>query len=49
MFAIRGSGFGLYGYLPALVGCGRRVVLPERYRARFAERPELAPFANEVA
>jgi len=48
MFAIRGSGFGLYGYLPALVGCGQRVVLPERYRARFAERPELAPFANEV-
>lgn len=48
MFAIRGSGFGLYGYLPALVGCGQRVALPERYRARFAERPELAPFAGEI-
>ncbi len=48
MFAIRGAGFGLYGYLPALVGCGQRVVLPERYRARFDERPELAPYAGDV-
>jgi predicted dehydrogenase len=30
---ILGGGFGLYGYLPALVvGLGRRVVLPMRYR-----------------
>lgn len=47
-FAVRGAGFGLYGYLPALVGCGQRVVLPERYRARFAERPELAPYADKI-
>lgn len=49
MIAILGSGFGLYGYLPALVGgCGQRVVLSERYRARFCERPELARFAGDV-
>ncbi len=49
MIAILGSGFGLYGYLPALVGgCGQRVVLPESYRARFCERPELARFAGSV-
>jgi predicted dehydrogenase len=49
MFAILGAGFGLYGYLPALVGgCEQRVVLPERYRARFSERSELARFAVEV-
>ncbi len=48
MFAILGSGFGLYGYLPALINLGERVVLPERYRDRFNSRPELAPFASQV-
>jgi predicted dehydrogenase len=49
MFAILGSGFGLYGYLPALVGrCKQSVVLPERYRTRFGERSELADFAINV-
>ena len=49
MIAILGSGFGLYGYLPALIdGCAERVVLPERYRTRFCERPELARFTSNV-
>lgn len=48
MFAILGSGFGLYGYLPALIGIGERVVLPERYRDRFNSRPELEPFASRI-
>lgn len=49
MFAIIGSGFGLYGYLPCLVDwCAQRIVLPERYRARFGERPELARFAGDI-
>lgn len=49
VIAILGSGFGLYGYLPALVkGCGQRVVLSERHRKPFNERPELAPFAEHV-
>ncbi len=49
MFAILGSGFGLYGYLPALVdGCAQRIVLPERYRASFFARSELARFASGV-
>lgn len=48
-FAIIGSGFGLYGYLPVLVdACAQRVVLPARYRPRFDERPELARFASDV-
>jgi len=48
-FAIIGSGFGLYGYLPALVdACAQRIVLPERYRLRLDERPELASFADDV-
>jgi predicted dehydrogenase len=49
VIAILGSGFGLYGYLPALVkGCGQRVVLSERHREPFALRPELAPFADDI-
>lgn len=57
MIAVIGSGFGLYGYLPALaLGCGVDVGLPERYRSRLAGRTELAPcrhrvrwFADELA
>lgn len=48
MFAILGSGFGLYGYLPALIELGERVALPERYRDRFAARQELASFAPHI-
>jgi hypothetical protein len=49
MFAILGSGFGLYGYLPALVdGSAQRIVLPDRYRTRFSARSELARFINDV-
>lgn len=49
MIAILGSSFGLYGYLPALVkGCGQRVVLTERHREPFQQRPELARFAVEI-
>jgi len=48
MFAIFGSGFGLYGYLPALVAEGEVVVLLERYRVRLESRPELADLADMV-
>jgi predicted dehydrogenase len=48
-FAILGSGFGLYGYLPALVQQGvQRILLPERYRNRFVGRLELSPFAGNI-
>jgi predicted dehydrogenase len=47
--AIFGSGFGLYGYLPALViGCNQTVYLPERYRARLEERKDVGCFADVV-
>src|ERR1035437_8125371 len=49
MFAILGSGFGLYGYLPALVSeCELEVVLPERYRKRLLDRRELSCFESAV-
>lgn len=43
MYAIAGSGFGLYGYLPAVVeGLGAEVVLPAAAAEKIRARPELA-------
>ncbi len=36
-----GRGIGLYGYLPALLEGGRRVVLPESYRERVRARDDI--------
>lgn len=48
-FAILGSGFGLYGYLPALIsGCDKQVYLPERYRAKLRERTDVRHFEDIV-
>ncbi len=46
--AILGSGFGLYGYLPALQALPCRVVLPERYRAVVEGRAELSGFVAGI-
>jgi predicted dehydrogenase len=49
MLTILGAGFGLYGYLPALVGLrGQQVLLPARTRAQFDARAELRPFAQRI-
>lgn len=49
MIAVLGSGFGLYGYLPAIVGgLNKRVVLPERYRERVNARADVLPFAHGI-
>lgn len=49
MYAIVGTGFGLYGYLPAIAGVrDGTVVLPESARAKFAARPELARFEPSI-
>jgi predicted dehydrogenase len=49
MFTIVGSGFGLYGYLPALVeGLGERVVLPLAYREKVEARAELQPCLGAI-
>ncbi|MET4262497.1 putative dehydrogenase [Bradyrhizobium sp. S3.12.5] len=46
---ILGSGFGLYGYLPAIIrGCGERVLLPERYRSRFLTRQDVVCLAENI-
>ena len=48
-FGVLGSGFGLYGYVPALIsGCNQQVYLPERYRARLKERIDVRSFEDVV-
>jgi predicted dehydrogenase len=46
---ILGSGFGLYGYLPAVLSTGRSgVVLPERYRAKLLARADVSRFDPQI-
>jgi predicted dehydrogenase len=47
-FTILGSGFGLYGYLPALLELGHRVALPIRYQSVVGGRQELSQFMPRV-
>ena len=49
MYTIAGSGFGLYGYLPALTRhLGKNVVLPSSYREKVESRPELADCLSRI-
>ena len=48
MIAVFGSGFGIYGHLPALVESGHPVCIPSRYRPVVEERTELAAYRSEV-
>ena len=49
MFTIFGSGFGLYGYLPAIIdGLKEDVCLPEKYRVTINSRPDLERFEPEI-
>jgi len=41
MYTIVGSGFGLYGYLPALIALSEEVVLPRAFVKKIRARPEL--------
>jgi predicted dehydrogenase len=47
--AILGSGFGLYGYLPALIEAGvEKILLPYRYKDRFYNRSDVAHLISKV-
>jgi len=49
MIGILGSGFGLYGYLPASISIGMgSVLLPSRYQKAFSIREELQPFLQSI-
>ncbi len=47
--AILGGGFGLYGYLPALIQKSHaRIVLPLSYREKLLSRPDIRGFAADI-
>ena len=49
MYSIIGSGFGLYGYLPAIIKIHKKgVVLPEKYKEKILLRPELKEFEKDI-
>jgi hypothetical protein len=49
MIGILGSGFGLYGYLPAAAGISLEpILLPARYKENFLNRLELKKFTNQI-
>jgi predicted dehydrogenase len=49
MFGILGSGFGLYGHLPAIAALSDEpICMPVRYRTTFETRPELADLAPRI-
>jgi predicted dehydrogenase len=49
MIGILGSGFGLYGYLPAAASVAQDpILLPARYKKNFANRLELQGFSNQI-
>ena len=46
---ILGSGFGLYGYLPALIKSGsKKIYLPSRYKEKLSERQDLKLFDSSI-
>lgn len=48
-FVILGGGFGLYGYLPAVLNIfGGRILLPSRYKKRFDSRIELKSYSEHI-
>ncbi len=49
MFGIIGSGFGLYGHMPAICGLStEKVLLPKRYLPVFEKRTELSLLRNQI-
>lgn len=47
-YTVIGGGFGLYGYLPALISRGKNVVLPVKYRERITRRVDLRRFESQI-
>jgi hypothetical protein len=45
---ILGSGFGLYGYLPAVLGLGEHVVMPVHYREKLLSRADVRHLDRRV-
>ena len=47
-WGILGSGFGAYGYVPALIRAGHLVLIPEANRNKLASRHDLKPFFSSI-
>ena len=45
---ILGSGFGLYGYLPSVVFCSKKVFLDKKYKNKFQKRNILKKFNKKI-
>ena len=45
---VLGSGFGLYGYVPALIELGEHVVLPLRYRGELCARQDVCRLEHQI-
>ena len=45
---IIGGGFGLYGYMPALIQNGEKVFLPSRYRELLKARKDISQYESEI-
>ena len=45
---ILGSGFGLYGYLPAINKISKKIFIPEKYKDFFFSRNDLKKYKNKI-
>lgn len=45
---ILGGGFGLYGYVPALIGLGHELSMQNSYRSKLVDRVELRPYLRKI-
>ena len=45
---IIGSGFGLYGYLPAIFHVSKKIYLKQQYEFFFSTRSELKKFSKKI-
>ena len=49
MYCVVGSGFGFYGYIPALLEClNQEVILPIEYQKFFFDRKDLAKYHSKI-
>lgn len=47
-FYIIGGGFGLYGYLPALIKIKKKVSLDEKYKQKIISRSDISNLSNKI-
>ena len=49
MYCVVGSGFGFYGYIPALLEClNQEIILPVEYQKKFFDRKDLARYHSKI-